>query len=62
MTNERVRNVESNMDGIKQAAGDTSVASHQVDESSRVVGNIFNELQNMMNHAMANLGIQLKAA
>lgn len=62
MTNDRVKSVESNMEGIKQAAGDTSVASHQVSESSESVNKIFSELQGGIEVAMSRLGIRLKAA
>lgn len=57
-TDEQVKSVKSNMEGIRQAADDTSVASHQVSESSSTVGRIFAELKANIEQSLISLGIR----
>lgn len=54
---QRVSMVESNMNGIEQAASDTSVASHQVSNSSDRVDTAFNNLKGSFTGAMKQMGI-----
>ena len=54
---DRVGKVESNMSGIEQASGDTSVAAQQVSESAERVNQAFATLKGKFDDEMRTMGI-----
>lgn len=55
---ERVGKVESNMDGIEQAAVASAASSHQLQESTRVMSDAFGELRRGFDGVLKELGMR----